>query len=135
MAFAAQTGGVPALAWILFAAALCWIVAYDTIYAMVDREDDLRIGVRSSAILFGRGDTTAIGMLHATALLLLAWVGRLAGLGRWFYCGLAVAAALAAHQQWQIRDREPQRCFRAFLDNNWFGCAIFAGVALDYVFR
>jgi 4-hydroxybenzoate polyprenyltransferase len=135
MAFAAQTGTVPMLAWVLFAGALVWIVAYDTVYAMVDRDDDLRIGVRSSAILFGRADRLAVGALHAAALATLAWAGRLAQLGGWFYLGLAVAALLAIHQQWRIRTREPQSCFRAFLDNNWFGCAVFVGIALDYLFR
>jgi 4-hydroxybenzoate polyprenyltransferase len=135
MAFAAHTGRVPLVAWVLFAGALCWIVAYDTIYAMVDRDDDLRIGMHSSAILFGRADTVAIGALHTAALLLLAWAGQLARLGRWFYLGLLVAALLAARQQWRIRTREPQSCFRAFLDNNWFGCAVFVGIALDYLFR
>jgi 4-hydroxybenzoate polyprenyltransferase len=135
MAFAAHTGTVPLVAWVVFAGALCWIVAYDTIYAMVDRDDDLRIGMHSSAILFGRADTVAIGALHTAALLLLAWAGQIARLGRWFYFGLLVAALLAARQQWRIRTREPQSCFRAFLDNNWFGCAVFVGIALDYLFR
>jgi 4-hydroxybenzoate polyprenyltransferase len=135
MAFAAQTGALPAVAWVLFAAAGCWIVAYDTIYAMVDREDDLRIGVRSSAILFGRSDRFAIGLLQASSLALLAIAGVMTGLGRWYAAGLLVAALLAVQQLKQIRTREPARCFAAFLANNWFGCAVFAGIALDYVFR
>ena len=135
MAYAAQTGAVPRIAWILFAAAICWIVAYDTIYAMVDREDDLRIGVRSSAILFGSFDRHAVALLLAGSLVLLAWVGRSSGLGGWYVGGLAVAGWLAVRQLQAIRSRDPARCFKAFLDNNWFGCAIFAGIALDYVFR
>jgi 4-hydroxybenzoate polyprenyltransferase len=135
MAFAAQTGSLPGVAWVLFAAAGCWIVAYDTIYAMVDREDDLRIGVRSSAILFGRKDRLAIAVLHASSLALLGVVGVLTGLGRWYAAGLVVAALLAAQQWRQIRTREPAKCFAAFLANNWFGCAVFVGIALDYTFR
>jgi len=135
MAYAAQTGGVPRLAWVLFAASLCWIVAYDTLYAMVDREDDLRIGVRSSAILFGSYDRLAVALLLGAALALLAYVGYASGLRGWFLGGLAVAAALALRQLRMVRTRDPAACFRAFLDNNWFGCAVFVGIALDYVFR
>jgi 4-hydroxybenzoate polyprenyltransferase len=135
MAFAAQTGSVPRIAWVLFAAAVCWIVAYDTIYAMVDRDDDLRIGVRSSAILFGRSDRVAVGLLQLAALGLLVIVGAGVGLHCWFFAGLAVAALLAVQQLRAIWSREPASCFRAFIANNWFGCAVFAGIALDYVFR
>jgi 4-hydroxybenzoate polyprenyltransferase len=134
MAFAAQTGAVPATAWWLFGAAVCWIIAYDTIYAMVDREDDLRIGVRSSAIFFGQADRHAVALLQFGALALLALVGRRVGLGVWFYAGLGVAALLAVRQLAMIRAREPAQCFRAFLDNHWLGCAVFVGIALDYVF-
>jgi 4-hydroxybenzoate polyprenyltransferase len=135
MAFAARTGSLPPVAWVLFAAAVCWIVAYDTIYAMVDREDDLRIGVRSSAILFGRNDRLVIGLLQASSIALLAIAGAMAGLGRWYAVGLVAAALLAVQQLRLIRRREPPQCFRAFLANNWFGCAVFVGIALDYVFR
>jgi len=135
MAYAAQTGAVPPIAWVLFAASLCWIVAYDTLYAMVDREDDLRIGIRSSAILFGACDRHAVALLLGAALALLAYVGLESGLGGWFLGGLAVAAALGLRQLWMARARDPAGCFRAFLDNNWFGCAVFVGIALDYVFR
>ena len=135
MAFAAQTGSVPGVAWVLFAAAVCWIVAYDTIYAMVDREDDLRIGVHSSAILFGRGDRVAVGLLQLASLGLLGIAGEGVGLRRWFYAGLVVAALLAVQQLRLIWAREPASCFRAFLANNWFGCAVFVGIALDYLFR
>lgn len=135
MAFAAQTGAVPRVAWILFAAALCWIVAYDTIYAMVDREDDVVIGVRSSAILFGSLDRHAVALSLAGALALLASAGTMSGLGGWYRGGLAVSALLGIRQLQMIRSRDPGRCFQAFLDNNWFGCAVFVGIALDYVFR
>ena len=135
MAFAEQTGGTPAPGWLLFAAAVLWTVVYDTMYAMVDREDDLAIGVRSSAILFGRADRVLIAALQLGSLLLLAIVGQSSGLGRWYWLGLAMAAALAGWQQWLIRNREPAACLRAFLNNNYFGMAVFAGIALGYLFR
>ena len=133
MAFAAQTGAVPTIAWLIFAAVVLWAVAYDTMYAMVDREDDLRIGVKSTAILFGRGDRAVIGLCQAGVLALLLLVGERAGLGGWYLAGVAVAGALAVWQQVLIRDREPQACFRAFLNNNLFGLAIFGGIALHYL--
>ena len=133
MAFAAQTGTVPAEGWILFAATLCWAVAYDTAYAMVDREDDLRIGVKSTAILFGRADRLMIALFHALTVGLLAWAGARTGLGVPYYMGLAVAATLAVYQQWLMRGRDRDACFRAFLNNNWFGIAVFAGVVVAYV--
>jgi 4-hydroxybenzoate polyprenyltransferase len=135
MAYAAQTGAVPVDAWILFAANICWAVAYDTAYAMVDRDDDLRIGVKSTAILFGRADRAMIALFHLLTLGLLAWVGARAGLGLTYYMGLVLAAGLALHQQWQIRTRERDACFRAFLDNNRFGAVVFAGLLLDYLFQ
>jgi 4-hydroxybenzoate polyprenyltransferase len=134
MAFAAQTGELPLLAWVLFLSGVLWTTAYDTMYAMVDREDDLVIGIRSSAILFGRADRLVIGALQVGSLGGLALVGTMAGLGRWYWAGLAAAAALAVHQQVLIKDREPDACFRAFLNNNLFGLAVFAGIALDYLF-
>jgi 4-hydroxybenzoate polyprenyltransferase len=135
MAFAAHTGAIPPVAWVLFLAVVLWTTAYDTIYAMVDREDDLVIGVRSSAILFGRADRAIIALLQAGALGGLAAVGWMSGLGRWYWTGLVAAAVLAARQQYLIRGREPVACFRAFLDNNLLGLAVFAGLALDYLFR
>ncbi len=135
MAFAAQTGELPTMAWVLFVAGVLWTTAYDTMYAMVDREDDLVIGIRSSAILFGKADRGIILALQAGALAALALVGRMAGLGRWYWGGLAVAVALAAYQQMLIRDRDPAACFRAFLNNNLFGLAVFGGILLDYLFR
>ena len=134
MAYAAQTGSVPAVAWVMFLAVVLWTTAYDTIYAMVDREDDLVIGIRSSAILFGRADRAIVAVLQAGAIGGLALTGLMSGLGRWYWGGLAVAALLALHQQWLIRDRDPERCFRAFLGNNLFGLAVFAGILLDYLF-
>jgi 4-hydroxybenzoate polyprenyltransferase len=135
MAFAAQTGAIPPVAWVLFVSVVLWTTAYDTMYAMVDREDDLVIGVRSSAILFGRADRVVIGALQLAALGGLGLVGWISGLGHWYWVGLAVAAALAAHQQVLIRNRQPAECFRAFLNNNLLGLAVFAGLALDYLFR
>ncbi|MBK1645948.1 4-hydroxybenzoate polyprenyltransferase [Thiocapsa imhoffii] len=132
MAFTAVTGTIPVDAWILFAATLVWALIYDTQYAMVDREDDLKVGIKSTAILFGRADRLAIGLLQLVMLALLAWVGMLAGRGALFFGFLAVAAALAVYQQVLIRHRDPVRCFKAFLNNNYFGMAIFLGLVLDY---
>ena len=134
MAFAAQTGELPLLAWVLFAAGVLWTTAYDTIYAMVDRDDDLVIGVRSSAILFGRADRGIVAALQFAALALLCAAGLLAGLSHWYWLGLVVAAATALHQQYLIRHRDPEDCFRAFLNNNLFGLAVFGGILLDYLF-
>jgi len=134
MAFAAQTGELPLVAWVLFGAGVLWTTAYDTIYAMVDREDDLVIGVRSSAILFGRADRGIVAALQLGALALLVLAGVLSGRGSWYWLGLAVAAGSALHQQILIRHRDPGECFRAFLNNNLFGLAVFGGILLDYLF-
>jgi 4-hydroxybenzoate polyprenyltransferase len=133
MAFAATTGAVPALAWLLFAANVCWSVAYDTAYAMVDRDDDRRVGVKSTAILFGRHDRRLIGIFHGMTLALLATASFVAGRGLLYHAGLAAAAGFALYQQYLMRERSREGCFRAFLNNNWFGAAVFAGLALDYV--
>lgn len=125
----------PVVAWVLFAASLGWTVAYDTMYAMSDREDDLKIGVKSSAIFFGRYDKLVIGVLQLLALLLLAWVGLLASLGAIYYLGLLVAAGFAVYEQYLIKDRDRILCFKAFLNNNWFGMAVFVGLSLDYLIR
>ena len=135
MAFAAQTGEVDPRSWWLFAAVVLWALIYDTMYAMVDREDDLKIGVKSSAILFGRYDRLIIGLLQLAMLAVLLVVGRLFGLGLWYHLGLAAAAGLMLYHQWLIRDRDRERCFRAFLHNQWIGVAIFAGLVLDYATR
>ncbi|MDD9884722.1 MAG: 4-hydroxybenzoate octaprenyltransferase [Gammaproteobacteria bacterium] len=122
------TGELPAEMWLLFAANFAWVVAYDTQYAMVDRDDDARIGVGSTAILFGRHDNRIIGALHLVCLGLLAVLGRQRELAWAFYIGLGVALALAVYQQWLCKDRARDRCFRAFLNNNWLGAAVFAGL-------
>lgn len=132
MAYAAVQDRVPPIAWLLLLANVFWTVAYDTFYAMADRADDLKIGVKSTAILFGQDDRLIVGVLQASALATLALVGWNAGLGVFFYAGLGVAALLAAHQQVLTRHREPGACFRAFVANNWFGAAVFAGIALHY---
>jgi 4-hydroxybenzoate polyprenyltransferase len=132
MAFTAVTGSVPTVGWVLFAAAVLWTMIYDTEYAMVDREDDLKIGVKSTAILFGEHDRLLIGAFQLAMLGALVLVGTLAGLGAWYYGGLAVAGGFAARQQHLIRDRDPRGCFKAFLNNNCFGLAVFVGLLLDY---
>lgn len=135
MAFAAQTGSVPRLAGVLFIAGLLWTMAYDTMYAMADREDDRKLGIRSSAILFGDADRFIVGCMQLMTLLALWLAGRQLELGLWYGVGLAVAAVFALYQQFLIRDRKPEACFRAFLNNNYFGMSVFAGIALDYIFR
>lgn len=135
MVYAAQTGEVPQVAWLVFMAGLLWTVAYDTMYAMVDREDDLRIGLRSSAILFGDADRTVIAAMQAMALLALVFVGRKLELGGWYTGGLVAAGLFALYEQWLIRHRDRDGCFRAFLHSNYFGMSIFVGIALDYLYR
>lgn len=135
MAFAAETGTVPRVAWVLFIAGLLWSVVYDTIYAMVDREDDLKVGVRSTAILFGEADRAVIGALQLLVLYALWLVGRDAHLGVWYQRGLFAGAACLLWQQWRIRSRRPADCFRAFTASHWFGLCVFLGVALDSVLR
>jgi 4-hydroxybenzoate polyprenyltransferase len=134
MAFAAQTDSLPPLAWWLLAANISWVLAYDTAYAMADRADDLKIGVKSTAILFGDYDRLLIGLFHAGALALLAMAGLMTGRGMLYYTGLVIAAGIAVQQQFVIRDRDPQLCFRVFLENNRFGAVVFVGLVLDYHF-
>ncbi|HXH03378.1 MAG TPA: 4-hydroxybenzoate octaprenyltransferase [Candidatus Competibacteraceae bacterium] len=131
MAYAALTGRLPLECWLLLAANVVWSLVYDTQYAMVDREDDLKIGVKSSAILFGRRDKAIIGSLQGLLLALLSLMGVVAGLGWAYYVGLFAAAWSALYQQYLIRDRDTQGCFRAFLNNNLFGLAVFCGILLD----
>lgn len=130
MAYAAL---LPAVPWGpvlgLMAANVCWVIAYDTFYAMADREDDRKIGVKSSALLFGRQDRLVTALLQVATLALLAWTGR--ELGAAYFVGLAVAGLLAAQQQWNIRGRDPQACFQAFVANHYFGAAVFLGLACD----
>jgi 4-hydroxybenzoate polyprenyltransferase len=131
MAFAAILGHVPAVAWTMLAANVFWAVAYDTEYAMVDRDDDIRIGIRTAAITFGRLDVVAVMVCYAVTLMLLGVVGAMAGLGAAWFAGLIVAAAIAAYHYRLIRTRDRAGCFKAFLHNNWFGAAIFAGLVID----
>jgi 4-hydroxybenzoate polyprenyltransferase len=133
MAFMAIQESIPAWAWVLFVATVVWALIYDTQYAMVDREDDLKIGIKSTAILFGRHDKLIVGALQIMMLLMLVWVGLEAVRGWAYFAGLVLAAGLALYQQWLIRDRVPKRCFVAFLNNNYFGMAIFIGLLLDYL--
>lgn len=132
MAYAATIGAITQTAWWLMIANIFWVVSYDTEYAMVDRDDDLRIGVKSTAILFGRFDRLAVGFCQLAMLIVMIWIGRVADMGIWYHAGLVTAAALMARQQFLLRTREPDRCFRAFLNNNGVGLATFAGIALDY---
>lgn len=130
MAYGAVLGHVPVEAWLLFTANVAWTVAYDTQYAMVDRDDDLKIGVKSTAVLFGRADKLMIGVFQLIALGLLAWVGLRLASGGFFWLGLAGMAATFAYQQWLIRERDRERCFQGFLNNFWSGLLVFAGIAL-----
>jgi 4-hydroxybenzoate polyprenyltransferase len=135
MAYAAQYGKLVAVAWVLMLANMFWAIAYDTEYAMVDRDDDLKLGLKSSAILLGRYDVAGVMASHAVFLAMMAAIGWWQLLGVLYYLGLAVAAALVLHQYRLIRDRSRDGCFRAFLGNNWVGLAIFAGLAADLHFR
>ncbi len=135
MAFAAQTGGTPELAWVVFGAALIWAVIYDTFYAMVDREDDRKLGVRSTALLFGDVDLFVIGGLQLVMLLALIFIGVRSEFGFWYYLSVAVAAALMAYHQWLARDRQPAGCFAAFLHNHYIGLVVFVGIVLEYSFN
>lgn len=135
MAFAAQTGDAPQLAWLVFGTALIWAVIYDTFYAMVDRQDDLKIGVKSTAILFGDADLFVIGGLQLLMLLSLILIGDMADLGPWFLSSVALAGVLMAYHQWLARDRKTAGCFRAFLHNHYIGLVIFIGIVLHYTFE
>ena len=135
MAYAAHLDAVPRVAWCLLLANVFWAIAYDTEYAMFDREDDLKIGIKTSAITFGRFDVAAVMLCYALTLGLLAWVGSILHLGRYYHVGLGVAGALAAYHFLLIRQRDPARCFKAFMHNNWLGASIFAGIVLDYLLR
>jgi 4-hydroxybenzoate polyprenyltransferase len=135
MAFAATLGDVPRVGWLLFLATAIWVVVYDTQYAMTDRSDDLKIGVRSTAILFGELDRAFIVGLQVLLLASLVLVGRSAALGPWYYGGLAAAAVFGAYQAYLIKERDIGQSFRAFLNNAWLGGAVFAGIVLDYTFR
>ncbi|MCP4300717.1 MAG: 4-hydroxybenzoate octaprenyltransferase [Gammaproteobacteria bacterium] len=135
MAFAAQTGNTPELAWLVFGAAMIWAVIYDTFYAMVDREDDRKIGVKSTALLFGETDLFVIAGLQALMLIALVLIGYRAELGFWYYLAVVLAGALMAWHQWLARDRQPAGCFAAFLHNHLIGMVVFIGIVLHYTFN
>lgn len=133
MGFAAQTGAVPAVAWALLAANILWAMAYDTEYAMVDRDDDIKIGIKTSALTFGKYDVLAVMLCYGMTLVILGGIGWWQKMGWSYYAGLAVAAGVAGYHFTLIRNRERDKCFKAFLHNNWFGAAVFVGIALDYL--
>jgi 4-hydroxybenzoate polyprenyltransferase len=133
MAFAAQRGYVPPLAWALLGANVLWTIAYDTEYAMVDRDDDLKLGLKTSAILFGRHDVAAVMGFHALFIMAMIAIGLWQRYGAFYFAGIAIAAVLVLLHYPLIRARTREGCFKAFLRNNWIGAAVFAGIALDHV--
>ncbi len=135
MAFAATQGHVPPVAWVLLLANVFWAVAYDTEYAMVDRDDDIHLGIHSSALFFGKHDVFAVMMCYAVTLLLLAATGWMADMGVAYFIGLIVAEGITLYHYVLIKGRSREKCFAAFLHNNWFGAAVFAGVVGDYLLR
>lgn len=132
MAYAAQTHTVPAQGWWLYLAAILWSVAYDTLYAMADRKDDLKIGIKSTAILFGRYDLLIVGVVQVVVIVMLTIIGWLDGRGIVYFLSLLSAFGFVGYQLWIAREREPARCVQAFLNNNWLGMTVFAGLVLDY---
>jgi 4-hydroxybenzoate polyprenyltransferase len=132
MAFAAQTNGVPPVAWLILTGVVLWAVAYDTMYAMVDREDDIYVGVKSTAILFGELDRLMIGIVQLCFFVVMLLLGSQLELGPFYYSSLAIAGGLAVYQQYLIRERAPAACFKAFLNNNWLGAVIFVGLIAHY---
>jgi 4-hydroxybenzoate polyprenyltransferase len=135
MAFAAQTGEMPELAWLIFGTAVIWAVIYDTFYAMVDREDDLKVGVKSTAILFGEVDIFIIASLQLLMLLALVLIGYRANLSLWYYLSVVIAGVMMAYHLWLARDRQPASCFAAFLHNHYIGMIVFIGIVLHYTFN
>jgi len=133
MAFAAQTDSIPQIAWLLFITTVLWAIVYDTMYAMVDREDDIKIGVKTTAILFDDADRTIIGSIQIMILLSQILTGVKLELGKYYYAGIAIASLLSIYQQYLIKDRIPENCFRAFLNNQWYGMVIFVGLYLHYL--
>jgi 4-hydroxybenzoate polyprenyltransferase len=134
MAFAAQSGVLPRVAWVLYIAGVMWAAIYDTMYAMVDREDDLKVGVKSSAILFADMDKLLIGVMQAMMLFALVLAGRSMHFGQWYDASIVGAGLLFAYQQWLIRKREPAGCLKGFLNNQYVGAVIFAGIMLQYLY-
>ena len=134
MAFAAESGTVPRVAWVLYIAAVMWAAIYDTMYAMVDREDDLKVGVKSSAILFADMDKLLIGVMQAMMLFALVLAGRSMKFGQWYDAGVIAAGLLFLYQQWLIRKREPAGCLKAFFNNQYVGGVIFVGIMLQYLY-
>lgn len=134
MAFAAETGQVPFIAWLIYTANVLWAVVYDTIYAIVDRDDDLRIGVKSTAILFGDADKLIIGILQLLTFGALLIVGYRAEMGHWYYVSLSLVAVLFLYHQYLMKDHDRDRCFRAFLHNHWVGMIVFIGILLNYAY-
>lgn len=132
MAFTAQANEITVVTWLIFMATVLWATAYDTMYAMADRDDDLRIGVKSTAILFGEADKLIIGLLQVLLIFDLILIGTRSDMGLYYYLGLCVATGLAVYQQVLIKDRDKQKCIQAFLNNNWFGLAVFAGIFVDF---
>ena len=135
MAFAAQTGEASQLGWLVFGTALVWAVIYDTFYAMVDRADDLKVGVKSTAILFGDADLFVIGGLQLLMIAALLFIGDMAELGRWYFGSVGLAAILMISHQWRARTREPAACFAVFLNNHYIGMIVFIGIVLHYTFE
>lgn len=135
MAFAAQTGEASQLGWLVFGCALIWATVYDTFYAMVDRDDDIKVGVKSTAILFGDADLFVVGGLQMLMLVALLFVGAMAELGFWFYASVGLAGLLMAYHQWLSRGRTRDGCFKAFLNNQYIGMIVFIGIALHYTFN
>lgn len=131
MAYAAQSGALPTVAWLLFVANILWTVAYDTLYAMVDRDDDIKVGIKSTAILFGRFDKLIIGILQLATIILLIAIGGILQLNQGYYWALLLASALFVYQQMLIQDRQREQCFKAFLNNNYVGMVIFIGISLS----
>ena len=135
MAFAAQTGEASQLGWLVFGCALIWATIYDTFYAMVDREDDLKLGVKSTAILFGDADLFVIGGMQILMLAALTFIGNMAELGFWYYASVGLAAMLMGYHQWLARGRSRNGCFHAFLHNHYIGMVVFIGIVLHYTFN
>jgi 4-hydroxybenzoate polyprenyltransferase len=134
MAWAAEANQLSQLTWLLFTANVLWTVAYDTLYAMVDRDDDLKVGIKSTAILFGDADRAIIALLQTMVVVILVMVGQRAELGSFYYLGVVAMATLFVYHQYLARERNREGCFKAFLNNNWAGFAVFLGLALDLAF-